>query len=181
MKNPSEAYRNQTYVSDEDSELLRKVSKGFAGLRCLEIGIGYGSNISEMRNRFSEAVGTDVRKTDGFAARGVELVVSDSGTCFRKGLFDLVLLNPPYVPSEEIVDPTVDGGQDGLEIAERFLKESADLIAPHGRILIVLSSLNPLKRFQEFCKSLSLQSELAASQELFFESIYVFELSREES
>ncbi len=145
----------------------------------MEIGIGYGSNILELKDHFIEVVGTDITKTDGFRAnRGSDLVISDSGTCFRAACFDLVVLNPPYVPSEELFDPTIDGGKFGFEVIEKFLREASRVINSNGRILLVFSSLNPMKKLESLCNLLQLRLEVVDSISIFFETLTVFEISR---
>jgi methylase of polypeptide subunit release factors len=128
---------------------------------------------------FVEVTGTDVRRTDGFkAARGSNLVLSDSGSCFRDRTFDFILLNPPYVPSDDITDRAVDGGKDGLEVAEKFLIEASRLINESGKILILLSSLNPIERFAKFCEERNLRFEILETLSLFFERLYVFQVQK---
>jgi release factor glutamine methyltransferase len=61
--------------------------------------------------------------------------------------FDLILSNPPYIPTEEIpgMGPHVaehephlalDGGADGLDLHRRILDRAADHLAPGGRIFL---------------------------------------------
>lgn len=61
--------------------------------------------------------------------------------------FDLIVSNPPYIPTEEIsrlqpevrdYDPRIalDGGVDGLGFIRRLAVEAADYIAPGGRLMI---------------------------------------------
>ena len=56
--------------------------------------------------------------------------------------FDVVIADPPYVPSEEVFlypdDPpgTIDGGPDGLGGVRRFLVDIAGHVAPSGSVLL---------------------------------------------
>ena len=72
---------------------------------------------------------------DGFAALS------------RESRFDLVISNPPYVPSAEIQslqpevrdhDPrlALDGGEDGLDFFHRLAGETAPFLNPRGRLMI---------------------------------------------
>jgi release factor glutamine methyltransferase len=72
---------------------------------------------------------------DGFAALASEAP------------FDLIISNPPYIPSAEIatLDPEVrdfdprgalDGGPDGLDFYRRFATETQDFLKPDGKIMI---------------------------------------------
>ncbi|MDH7501500.1 MAG: peptide chain release factor N(5)-glutamine methyltransferase [Verrucomicrobiota bacterium] len=63
--------------------------------------------------------------------------------------FDLIVSNPPYIPTDEIsrlqpevrdYDPRIalDGGADGLGFIRRLAVEAADYAAPMGRLMIEL-------------------------------------------
>ena len=62
-------------------------------------------------------------------------------------LFDLIISNPPYIPTENIAamgrqvaehEPhlALDGGADGLDPHRRILAEAVDYLAPGGRIFL---------------------------------------------
>ena len=57
----------------------------------------------------------------------VNTVVSDLGSNFRDNIVDILIFNPPYVPtpSEEIggsgIEASWAGGIDGREVIDRFL------------------------------------------------------------
>jgi release factor glutamine methyltransferase len=170
---------NDTYLSGEDSRLLRRAAGYFSGDACLEIGMGYGSNLLEMQESFDELTGTDIWKTDGFTlVRDANLVVSDLGSCFRSECFDLILFNPPYIPSEEVIDLSVDGGRAGFEVTKRFLKEAVRLVSSVGKILLVFSSLNPVGELESMCKVQNLSIEIVESESIFFEQLFVFQISK---
>ncbi len=171
----------RTYQSSSDSELLRKALRAYRGNSCLEIGIGYGSNLAVLEGKFSTVVGTDLFLTEGFRAKqgpGVEVFVADRATCFRDASFDLVVMNPPYLPSEKTVDLAVDGGKRGFEVPKKFLEEGLRVIKQFGAILILLSSETSLEDFQEFCKAKGLGIKPVLSTGAFFETLTVFELSK---
>jgi release factor glutamine methyltransferase len=61
--------------------------------------------------------------------------------------FDLIISNPPYIPSGDIAslqpevrdyDPhcALDGGADGLDYGRRLAAESAPFLKPHGQIML---------------------------------------------
>lgn len=51
--------------------------------------------------------------------------------------FDTILANPPFVPSPKSEYRFRDGGKSGEEILRRIIRESADHLAPEGRLFIV--------------------------------------------
>jgi len=61
--------------------------------------------------------------------------------------FDLIISNPPYIPSAEVAtlqpevrdfDPraALDGGADGLDFYRRLAREAKPFLKPHGRIML---------------------------------------------
>jgi release factor glutamine methyltransferase len=86
------------------------------------------------------------------AAHGVsdriEFLESDGFAALSRGiLFDLIISNPPYIPSTEIqslqpevrdYDPraALDGGTDGLDFFRRLALEARPFLKPGGRILL---------------------------------------------
>ncbi len=175
---------NRTYLSREDSELLRKALAVTSGKALLEIGVGYGSNLTSVSGHFDTIVGTDIQRTEAFEAkRGstANLVIADSATCFRSSLFDVVVMNPPYLPSDGIADPTTDGGKNGFEIPRKFLDEALRVASPEGKVLILLSSATNLELFKEYCNNMSVACTTLLKQHIFFETIYVFEIRKNDA
>ena len=77
----------------------------------------------------------------------VEFATSDLlASVMPRGPFDLILANPPYVPSSEAEallglgwsEPllALDGGEDGLDLLRRLLPEAARALAPGGALLV---------------------------------------------
>jgi methylase of polypeptide subunit release factors len=173
---------NITYLSSDDSELLRKASKSYRGNRCVEMGIGYGSNLIELADHFGDTVGTDISLTEGFKRSKrseANLFVADRATCFKDGTFDLVIMNPPYLPSGEIVDNTVDGGIAGFHVPMQFLKEALRVLQPLGAILILLSSETSFTYFRRFCEDNHLIVKQIMSKSVFFETLTVYEIRKQ--
>jgi release factor glutamine methyltransferase len=95
---------------------------------------------------------------DGFAALRAERRVlrvpnqkiKNGDSCnssLRKWEFDLIISNPPYIPSAEIAalepevrdfDPraALDGGADGLDFYRRFAAEAKPFLKPDGKIML---------------------------------------------
>ena len=108
---------DQVYHPDADSYLLLEAAHAEVkcGDRVIEIGTGSGliaCGISEV----ASVVATDINPHAAICAKrcGVEVVRTDliAGIC---GIFDLVLFNPPYLPtqSEERIDDWLEYALDG--------------------------------------------------------------------
>jgi release factor glutamine methyltransferase len=94
-----------------------------------------------------------------------------------KGKFDYIVFNTPYVPTkpDEIKDMESiawDGGEDGLQVTKRFLKQSKEFLKPDGKILLLVSSNTedpPI--FKDF------EQKTLKKLSFFFERLFVLELS----
>lgn len=156
-----------TLIPEQDTEVLvetaleelKRRGPGEAPLRILDLCTGSGcillSLLHELRN--AGGLGTDLSEEALEAARenAVRLGLQERAV-FRQGdlwepvgdeRFDLIVSNPPYVPTDVIptLEPEVrcgepyaalDGGEDGLVFYRRILKEAAGHLKPSGIILV---------------------------------------------
>ncbi|MDG6901355.1 MAG: methyltransferase domain-containing protein [Nitrososphaerota archaeon] len=171
---------SRTYLSSDDSALLRSALRRYSGKRCLEIGAGNGGGLIELSKRFAHPVGTDLRppSDDSWRGSAVDYVLADAAGPFREGTFDLVAFNPPYVPSEGLSDEAVDGGAQGIEVATRFLLEAVRVLKRDGSVVMLLSSDNPVQPVRATCEELGFSMKLLDSKHLFYESLSAYEVSR---
>jgi release factor glutamine methyltransferase len=174
---------SKTYVPSDDTSLLIEVLSEFEGERCLEIGFGSGAVLASLSGRFSLAVGTDVLSLGQARAaeRGeaAEVILADRASCFRAGAFDLIAFNPPYLPSEGFQDRAVDGGEGGVEVPSGFLDDALRVLKKGGRIVLLLSDRGDLHGFLARSKAMGLSVVEKRSKRLFYETLVVYELSRE--
>lgn len=156
-----------TLIPEQDTEVLvetaleelKRRGLGEAPLRILDLCTGSGcillSLLHELRN--AGGLGTDLSEEALEAARenAVRLGLQERAA-FRQGdlwepvgdeRFDLIVSNPPYVPTDIIptLEPEVrcgepyaalDGGEDGLVFYRRILKEAAGHLKPSGIIIV---------------------------------------------
>jgi release factor glutamine methyltransferase len=127
-------------------------------IRILDLGIGSGALLCALLNEFPEAQGLGVDRSED-AAKVARTNLEACGLAGRadvrvghwtdgvEGPFDLIVSNPPYVPSSSIAglprevrdfDPrlALDGGADGLEAFRAIIPASIRLISPNGRLLV---------------------------------------------
>ena len=93
------------------------------------------------------------------------------------GKFDLIIFNPPYLPEhpqEKGIDTS--GGEKGYETIIKFLKQAKNHLKKEGTILLLLSSLTHPKKVKSEAKKYFYVKE-AASKKLFFEELFVWELT----
>lgn len=171
-------HEDQVYPVREDTLFLLEAALGEVrpGDRVLEVGTGSGYIAVELMKITPYVIATDINPHAVRIARekGVEVVRTDL-MAGLKGHFDLIVFNPPYLPTanEERIDDwlerALDGGLSGRMVIERFAREIGGVLAKRGRTLILVSSLTneeeveKLFFHQGFCgkivKKLSLEGE----------------------
>ena len=142
------------YPVREDSRLLARFARPRRGDRVLEVGCGRGlAALTAARRGASEVVATDLNPAALLVvarrARDEGLPLEAVRTDLAAGLrrFDLVLANPPYLPTNpREKDPdlwqslALDGGPDGCRVTRRLLRELPDHLAADGRAYVLVSS-----------------------------------------
>lgn len=168
------------YLASEDSALLRRVLRLYSGGACLEIGAGNGGNLIELSKSFELVAGTDVVRPDASDWReaGANYIVADAASCFRRRSFDLVAFNPPYLPSDGTTDRAVDGGTGGVEVALQFLREAMAVVREDGKILMLVSSENPIRELELECEAAGFTLRRVTESRLFYETLGIYEVSR---
>ena len=140
------------YEPSEDSFLLAEavLSNIKGSEHILEIGCGSGM-ISAVINANTKArvTGIDINPHAVKCTKenGVEAIRGDLLSCI-KGRFDLIIFNPPYLPTEDRerqkgwLNAALDGGTDGRQVIFRFLEDAGNCLAEGGKILMLVSSLS---------------------------------------
>jgi len=144
----------QVYSPAEDTYLLLKAAQDEIrpGDRVLEVGTGNGGIAIALGPAASLCIATDINPHAAAQAlaQGVDVVRTDLCAGLY-GPFDLVIFNPPYLPTqpEERLDDwleyALDGGTDGRSVIRRFAADVRRVLAPSGRVLLLISSLTGLQ------------------------------------
>ena len=100
----------------------------------------------------------------------VQAILSD---IFSKvqGQFDLILFNPPYLPSSTVNDRTIDGGCQGTELSKRFLAGLPTHLKADGTALLLASNVNDASSFLE--EYPQFECSVLAKRPLFFEELQI--------
>ena len=169
------------YPPSEDTYLLREVAVEEARFddTALEVGTGSGVIAESLKENVERVFATDINPGAVRAAneRGVPAVRTDL-VAGLDATFDLVVFNPPYLPStdetpDDAMSHALGGGETGRETAERFLDDVKRVLVPEGRILLVASSLSGVEEFE---KRDDYVVERVATERYFFEEIVVLRL-----
>jgi release factor glutamine methyltransferase len=146
----------QVYPPREDTWLLVERARVGPGVRVLEIGAGTGLAALEAARSGARVVATDLNRRalvelrERAVREGLELDAVRTDLARGLGRFDVVLANPPYlptVPGSEEEDPgdrwALDGGPDGTRITARLVAELPEHLAGRGSAFVVVSTVQP--------------------------------------
>jgi release factor glutamine methyltransferase len=148
----------------ESETLLEAALAAFAGrtapARVLDLGTGTGCLLLAALTEFPEAFGVGIDRNPAAAALarqnavrlglgGRSAFLCGDWAAALTGRFDLLLANPPYIPTADIpgLMPDVagyearralDGGPDGLEAYRAILADTPRLLAPNGIAIVEL-------------------------------------------
>jgi release factor glutamine methyltransferase len=174
----------QVYQPEADTYLLLEAARAEVkpGDRVLEVGSGSGLIAAELA-KMAPTVATDINPHAGFCIHeaGVDIVRCNLSDAIR-GKFDLILFNPPYLPTEphERIDDwleySLDGGKTGRETIGRFAATVARVLAPGGRILLLVSSLTGLEETVELFVLQGGTAEVIRQKTIEDEELYVLRI-----
>jgi release factor glutamine methyltransferase len=175
----------EVYEPAEDTYLLLRVAiaEAKASDMVLEVGCGRGLISRKLALRVRDVLAIDINP---FAVRmvrdcGIPVIRAD---LFRgiKGKFDLIIFNPPYLPTPDDektagwLNFALDGGKSGRETIKRFLEDIGPHLTPNGRALILLSSLTGIAEVEEMAYKLGFDVSEVAIEKHFFEQLYILKL-----
>lgn len=178
-------YQDQVYQPEEDTILLyetamREIKRDD---RIIEIGTGSGFISSQIAVDSGYVIATDINPHACKSAKktGLEVIRADifSGIC---GSFDLVIFNPPYLPTEEEdkiddwLEYALNGGKDGRETIIRFAEQLSTVLSNTGRCLILLSSLTGIDEVRQIFSKQQFLSFIVADKKVEDERLFVLRI-----
>jgi len=176
----------EPYSPGEDTFLLADMVNRYPAKISLEIGVGRGLITTILAKMSEYVVGVDIslnatKETGRVLAtlelQNVDLLIADGATPFTPETFDLVVFNPPYLPSEEIVDRSVDGGTGGISVPIQWFTASLVVVKKAGKVLMVLSTSSKLEdAISLFLKTCNVR--IVARRRLFFEELVALEITK---
>ena len=175
----------EVYKPGEDSYLLQRHVEQLVSGSVLDMGTGSGIQAitAARKNNVSCVLAVDINPAALIVAekRAINYGVSDKidfklSDLFAsvEGVFDWILFNTPYLPSEGDADEASwTGGETGGEIIKLFLLEAQSYLTLDGSILMIYSSQSRLSA-DDFS---GYRFELLEEIGLFFEKIFCVRLS----
>ena len=170
---------NKCYLPAEDSVFFADYIRNEKGEYSLDIGTGSGYLAQVLSSNFELVVATDVNFE---AIRKAHSVVENCVCCNAADAlrvqFDLIVCNMPYLPSTEIVDPAVDGLDDGVLVPLQIIKSTKDLIKKGGKMFFLTSSLANYNKLLEQTELLGFDAKVVAKKKIFFEELIIVEAKK---
>jgi release factor glutamine methyltransferase len=177
------------YQPAEDSRLLAETAADevASGDLALEVGTGSGYVAAFVRDETgARVVGVDVnphacRETYD---RGVPVVRGDLVSPFRDRVFDAVLCNPPYLPTDpddarnDWVEVALSGGETGRAVIDPLLDTAGRVLAPGGFVLLLVSSLSGVDEVVERASENGFSAVALRDESFPFETLTVLKLVR---
>lgn len=113
-----------------------------------------------------------------------DLLRGDLFSCFRGGqLFDVVVFNPPYVPTDDYefqqslqvrdISASWAGGRHGREVIDRFLRTVGSYLSDSGVLYLVLIDLNDVQDVLKFARRFGLVGQIVMERLAGIEKLYV--------
>lgn len=183
------------YAPREDSWLLASMIQKFEneirGKKALDMGCGSGIQTAALLLAGAARV-TCVDRNPA-ALRATEKIMAKQfdkskintleSNLFTgvKGTFDVIVFNPPYVPSDEIKWMEVDGGKKGREVIDRFLDSFPPHLNQNGFVLLLESSLNGRTITHTRMKKAGFAATIVAREKLAFEELVVYKIERKKT
>ena len=175
----------EVYKPSEDSYLLQRHVEQLVSGRVLDMGTGSGIQAvtAARKEDVSHVLAVDINPaalimaekraiTYGVSTK-IDFKLSDLFASVE-GVFDWILFNTPYLPSEGDVDEASwAGGETGGEVIRQFLDNAQDYLDADGSILMIYSSQSRLSAGDFSGYRFELLEEIG----LFFEKIYCVRLS----
>ena len=172
------------YQPAEDSKLLADavVETVDPGQRALDVGTGSGYVATRLRNEAdADAVGVDLNPEaceQAFEA-GVPVVRGDMFDPFRDDAFDIVVCNPPYLPTppeqewDDWMERALSGGEDGRAMVDPFLDGVGRVLTEGGAAYLLISTLTGPEAVRAYGRERGLDSEIVSEESPPFEKLLV--------
>ena len=167
---------DEYYKPAEDTLFLADNIQNEKGKTALDIGTGSGFLAKILSDNFEFVVATDInfnaiKKAQEIVENCICCNASDALNCH----FDLVVCNLPYLPSEEITDPAVDGLAEGLGVTTDMIKSASRAIRQNGKLVYLTSSLANYQELVRRTESFGFSVKIIAKKKIFFEELVLVE------
>lgn len=185
---------DNVYEPAEDTFLLAENLDANPDDVVLDLGTGCGilAILSALKAR--RVIATDINpyavrcaKLNGIVSKASDRMDVVRGDLFgpikEDGIFDLILFNAPYLPTEgseqaDWIDYAWAGGERGRTAIDRFISSAPRYLKPKGRILLVQSTLSNVNETIEKLERQTLWVNIIDEKKVAFETIILIEAKK---
>jgi len=150
-------------------------------LKVLEIGSGSGVQLKTLLHlgvKKENIFGCDINSDAILHCQNLGFNIIESDLFSKiEGKFDLIIFNPPYLPSLPLKEGedaesqlATTSGIKGSKLINKFLKKASSFLTPTGKIFLLTSSLTKAINWRNYKK------ELLTTKKLFFEGLEVWRI-----
>ena len=180
---------DQVYPVREDTLLLLEAALDEVRPpdRVLDLGTGSGYIARRLVGKAALIVATDVNphacRMASSEGGGVAVARADL-TAGLRGHFDLILFNPPYLPTKpgerinDWLEKALDGGESGRDVIGRLLPDLPRVLAPGGRLLLVFSEMTGIEEVLCLLTDAGFSAEVARRNRVEGEDLLVVKAKR---
>ena len=167
------------YQPAEDTFFLADNIQSEKGYAALDVGTGSGFLANVLSNNFELVVATDT-SLDALehARKSVKNCICCNSADALHCTFDLVVCNLPYLPSSQVVDPAVDGLEEGLGVTTDIIKSASNVVGKNGKLVYLTSSLANYEELMRRTESLGFSAKIVSKKKLFFEELILVECAK---
>ena len=195
----------RVYLPSDDTDLMIDVleqeivkpNKFFDS--AIELGAGNGFLSIEIYDNIKELISTDINPIvidyllnvkEQYHLEKQKITYSNLFDSIDENKkFDLIIFNPPYVPTDEILsedddeingyDLAVNGGERGREIIDLFIEQLPKHLKETGTCYLLVSSLNDISDIIKKLSEKKLMAQIINSKKLFFEELFVLKITNQ--
>ncbi len=161
---------------------INKINNNIKNIKILDMGAGSGIQAQTCKKSgFNKILTADINpdavkhlKSLGFQSIKTNLFSNIN----KKQKFDIIIFNPPYLP-EDKYDKQLDttAGRKGYESIIKFLIQTKSHLENNGKILLLDSSFSKPNIINKQAKELGYKINILNQKSLFFEKLFVWELT----
>jgi len=167
---------NEYYKPADDTLFFADNIKNEKGKTALDMGTGSGYLGKILSNNFETVVATDINfQATKKAHESIECCICCNGADAIKLDFDLIVCNLPYLPSDEINDPAVDGMIEGVDVPIQMISSASNVLKQTAKLIYMTSSLANYLELIKRTELLGFSTKILAKKKLFFEELVLVE------
>jgi release factor glutamine methyltransferase len=180
---------DQVYPVREDTLLLLEAALEEVRPpdRVLDLGTGSGYIARYLVGKAALIIATDVNphacRIASSEGGGVGVARADL-TAGLRGHFDLILFNPPYLPTKpgerinDWLEKALDGGENGREVIRRLIPDLPRVLAPGGRLLLIISEVTGVGEVLALLQDVGFSSRVVRRNQVEGEDLLVVKAER---